>query len=349
MRICFVSDRIGPPYDEGIKNITFNLIRESALLHDVRLLTDSGTGVITNTSQLRLGRFCIGSHIWRELRRQADDLLIYVPFTSLTSASYLRLLALRLQSRASKIAIVGLQSRHFSFCDRLLLRLAAPQAIVVLSQLMQKELVGAGVPVIKFTPGVDVARFKPVPKETRDGLRAQYGLSNNDFVILHVGHLKKSRNLDPVIEAAATVGGRLVVVSSSTFRRETDRELVARLETAGAIILENEIPHIEEIYGMADCYAFPVIERTGATEVPLSVLEAMAVNIPVVTTRYGALPEIFPDDAANGFYYAKSVQEFVSAFERSRKQISVRTASMVNALSWRSTVAGLLRELAPEK
>ena len=49
------------------------------------------------------------------------------------------------------------------------------------------------------------------------------------------------------------------------------------------------IPEVEDIYRLSDLYLFLAESDTAAIEVPLSVLEAMACNLPVICTPFGGL------------------------------------------------------------
>jgi len=64
---------------------------------------------------------------------------------------------------------------------------------------------------------------------------------------------------------------------------------------------------------MADWYVFPVLKTDAAIETPLSVLEAMATNLPVLTTRFGSLPDTFQQD--EDFIFIKSPEDIVVALK----------------------------------
>jgi len=81
-----------------------------------------------------------------------------------------------------------------------------------------------------------------------------------------------------------------------------DATLIEELRAAGVRVIADFVPHVEELYQLADLYVFPCppdapAEQTPAIEVPLSVLEALACDLPVATTRFGGLPALFPADA----------------------------------------------------
>jgi len=63
---------------------------------------------------------------------------------------------------------------------------------------------------------------------------------------------------------------------------------------------------IEEFYQASDVYIFPVRNPTGSIDLPLSVLEALAVGLPVVSTRFGAIADMVPKEAPIMFYNSDS-------------------------------------------
>jgi glycosyltransferase involved in cell wall biosynthesis len=63
-------------------------------------------------------------------------------------------------------------------------------------------------------------------------------------------------------------------------------------------VLEGYQPRVEELYRLADCYVFPPVSTDHAIAMPLSVLEALASDLPVVSMRFGALAERFENSEA---------------------------------------------------
>ena len=109
--------------------------------------------------------------------------------------------------------------------------------------------------------------------------------------------------------------------------------LKKHLKASGVTIIQKHIDNIEEIYQMSDCYIFPVVERSGAVGFPLSVIEAMACNLPVVSMRFEALPYFLTD--GNGVYFVSSDAEMVSKVkEISRNCITNDNCLQAMDFSW---------------
>jgi glycosyltransferase involved in cell wall biosynthesis len=143
--------------------------------------------------------------------------------------------------------------------------------------------------------GVDNKRYCPCGNHEQSDLRAKYSLPASGTVLLHVGHIKRSRNIEWLIEVKRQLPDMSILVVGSTTTIQ-DKELRVLMENEGIIIIREYMPKIEELYQLADCYVFPVLKYNAAIETPLSVLEAMATNLPILTTRFGSLPDTFHED-----------------------------------------------------
>jgi glycosyltransferase involved in cell wall biosynthesis len=99
---------------------------------------------------------------------------------------------------------------------------------------------------------------------------------------------------------------QVVIVSSSSTPRDAigPKELKDKLKQAGITIVDRYIPDIEEIYQLSDCYVFPVKKESSAISLPLSILEARACGLPVLTTDFGSIQAFLDDDNGNILYSA---------------------------------------------
>jgi glycosyltransferase involved in cell wall biosynthesis len=117
--------------------------------------------------------------------------------------------------------------------------------------------------------------------------------------VTQVGHLRSRRNLDRFLAFQASGGYHTVVVASTSTPQ--DAQIKKALTAAGTMVIDTYVPNIEDIYRLSDLYLFLAESDTAAIELPLSVLEAMACNLPVVCTPFGGLRDFFP--AGHGLFY----------------------------------------------
>lgn len=138
--------------------------------------------------------------------------------------------------------------------------------------------------------GVNTSDFKPVSKDEKDRLKIQFGFAAGDRIVVSVGHLTKGRNLDLVMKISKSIDAKTVFVCGEF--KENDSDIVARLKTSGIVVFDNYIDRIQDIYSLSDCYLFPTRYSDSAIGMPLSILEALSCNIPVVSTKFGVIQEI---------------------------------------------------------
>jgi glycosyltransferase involved in cell wall biosynthesis len=154
-----------------------------------------------------------------------------------------------------------------------------------------------------------------------------------------VGHIKKNRNIEVLGAVQESGQAQTVLVGSTAF--EASKQIYRKLWKAGCIFIDGFIQNIEELYACVDVYIFPVkftaalptrYDEIGVIDMPLSVLEAMAANIPVITTAIPALTRVcgpgnglawFDGSAEDALHQLSIVQDGMSG-----------TRSKVKELAW---------------
>lgn len=298
MRVAVFSERLAPPFDEGIKNVTYNLLRRLGVEHSVMALTTGGADIpeLGVRDIPNVNRLLVNGQLAALLRDFRPQRICYIPTASMTLFSFIRAWVLGRYVPGAPVTMVALQPRRQGALARRLVPYIAPARVIVQSQ-ASAELLGYLGARVRFVPaGVDTERFHPVSPAEREALRRKYGLPTGRAIALHVGHIHAGRNVT-VLEALQRAGVAQTLLVGSTSTRQ-DLELAQQLQRAGVRVLTEYLPAVEEMYQLADLYVFPPApdmpaERTPAIEVPLSVLEAMACDLPVVSTRFGGLPALF--------------------------------------------------------
>jgi glycosyltransferase involved in cell wall biosynthesis len=317
MKICLLGD-FSQDLDEGYKNISHYLATQ---------LEKRASVLRLNVKQAATPGF------WRAALRYRPDILHVL--AQPTSASLVLLRALRLARPRAKAVVSALRTdRYFpdgriSATQRLVLALARPDLVIVQNERASELFSRLGCAVSSLPNGVDLERFKPASPAQRRELRLQHGLSPQAPVVFHAGHLMPSRNLlalRPLAEA-----GIQVAVAGSLYMG-TNQDYIQQLEAAGFRLFKGYQPQVEQLYALADCYIFPPGPATSIT-MPLSVLEAMACNLPVLTTRYSGLAQAFTPNESFRFLddegqLLATVQELIAERERST------TREMVRPFSW---------------
>jgi glycosyltransferase involved in cell wall biosynthesis len=211
--------------------------------------------------------------------------------------------------------------------------------VLVLSRESLSAVGSAGRGARRIPLGVDTGVFSPAEPGDRDRLRRAYGLGD-EKVILHVGHLRPGRNLELLGKLAAS-GARLgLITSSSTVADPRVREM---LEGSSIRLLNEYVEDIADAYRVADGYAFPTVSATDAIEIPLSVLEAMATNLPVVSMAFGGLPDILT--SGGGLFLCETEEEFVRSAGEMLTLEKVETRRKVMPLSWKHVAESIMTEI----
>ena len=152
---------------------------------------------------------------------------------------------------------------------------------------------------------IDTSQFVPVKGiDERNSLRRKYNLAIDDKVICFVGRLSEEKGVDKLLEAVADIPDdklKIIIVGSLIHNSNIADDYLVNLHRLAAIlkdrvIFTGYIPQIDvhEIYQMSDLAVLPSIWDEPAG---LTMVEALACGISVVTTDSGGIPEYMRDNA----------------------------------------------------
>jgi glycosyltransferase involved in cell wall biosynthesis len=342
-RIAIVSEDISAPVDEGFKKATVKLAAAiKDLIAETVVFTQAPSDAPIEARVLPGNKLLWNGSFGRGLKALDPDMILYVPQAAATPMSFARAAALRRQSGGKPVVMLSLQRRIYPAFLIPLIKLLAPDLILVLSTAGSELVRGIGCKVRRVPLGVDSDVFRPPEPGAKHELRGKYGLPEGP-IILHVGHISPGRNLE-VLRRIADDGRRVLVVSSTTTRRHAEVE--AMLHMPNVRLMDRYIEHIEEIYKLVDGYLFPTLSATDAIDIPLSVLEAMATNLPVVTTAFGGLPDLFT--SGDGLFICFTEDEVVRAAGEMLRTGTTATRDKVLGLSWSKAAADILEAMRAE-
>ena len=139
--------------------------------------------------------------------------------------------------------------------------------------------------------GVDVSHFSPGTPDERAAARRRFGCTEAEIVVGTVGHLRAEKNQARLIRAFSHLPGhvpaKLLLVGDGDLRAALTRQ-VHDLGLAGRVIFAGIVPDPVDCYRAMDLFAL----SSDTEQMPLAVLEAMGVGLPVLSTAVGDVREM---------------------------------------------------------
>lgn len=243
------------------------------------------------------GLFSLGTM----LREDYDIFHVHKPFDLPLGAAVRAL-------KGSKL-VLGSHGTDFFWGDRLFARRA--DALVSCSDFNGKEIERryGRRPAVIYN-GVDPEIFRPLPPDGE--IQKQLGLPpGQKNTIIYAGRLIGWKGIGELLRAVAILKDafplRLIIVgageSRPSWQNLSDQLGIAEKTTFTGFIPSQELPRY---YSLADVGVFPSLadETFG-----ISICEAMACKVPVVSTRVGGIPEVVEDGGTGFLVPPKSPQE----------------------------------------
>ena len=330
MKICLIGDFSGTP-DEGMKNLSKTIAGLLSLKHEVLKLSTRDVRKID---------------VIRRLKNFSPQIVHYLHGPTVRSFFLLRVLRMILGCKT----VASATRPYFSKCSRWLIMFLKSDLVLTQSEKFERFFKSQGCNVVFLPNGVDCNRFYPIDEQNRSRIRKELGLPEDKKILLHVGHIKENRQLN-IFEKLQQINGFQVVIVGGTTQKSNEK-LKYRLENAGIMVFHRYFDDVSIVYKAADMYVFPIRDtdddmpdaynQVGAIDLPLSVLEAMACNMPVITTRFGALPRLF--EPGNGFFYSKDDDETIHLIKSIPNILDCNTRKKVLPYHWENIVARIESE-----
>ena len=153
--------------------------------------------------------------------------------------------------------------------------------------------------------GIDMTRFGP-RAEARQRIRSELGIPQDAWVVGTVGRLAPEKDQCLLVEAVAPLldeRRQLVIVGDGPERAALEKSISATLRQK-YVHLPGACSNVDEMLA-----AFDVFALTSKTEgLPLVLLEAMATELPIVSSAVGGIPDVVRHDVT-GFLFPAGGRE----------------------------------------
>jgi glycosyltransferase involved in cell wall biosynthesis len=215
-------------------------------------------------------------------------------------------------------------------------RLAAQRidCFVAISAQVREALVARGIEerkIVSIPNGIDTRTFAPVDARRKLELRTALKLPADGRILVYTGRLSAAKGLLPLVSAWRELSPQhprahlLLVGSGEGSPDDCERELLDYVEAHGlapSVTLTGRVEKVSEYLQASDVFVF-ASESEGFG---LSLIEAMAVGLPVVTTRVGIAPELV-QPGVNGLLFAPRSPESLARALRWALECDAATAT----------------------
>jgi glycosyltransferase involved in cell wall biosynthesis len=168
-----------------------------------------------------------------------------------------------------------------------------PHVVAVSSEIRQQLLRYGARPerVVTILNGIDPERFRRDPARVASARRA-LGIGDDQFVVGSVGRLERQKRFDLLIDEFAALHRerphlRLIIAGDGSLR-EALQQQIARLGLVSACRLLGHRADVIELHHAMDLF----VQSSDYEGTPNAVLEAMALETPIVATDVGGTAEL---------------------------------------------------------
>jgi len=160
--------------------------------------------------------------------------------------------------------------------------------------------------------GIDIDRFRPDK------------MNHDDFNILSVARLVEKKGLDYLIDSCYLLKQRgidfkCILVGGGPL----ERTLSCKINEFGlknVVRMDGNLPQsqLDDLFRKADVFILPsIITENGDRDgIPVSLMEAMSMEIPVISTRVSGIPELIENGISGLLVEEKSSEELANAVTR---------------------------------
>ena len=161
--------------------------------------------------------------------------------------------------------------------------------------------------------GINLGIYRRVAKDKIIKLKQKYGITENDIVVGEVANLREMKGHKDVINAIPIIIQQYPNIRFFFAGKDaSDGEIERYAKAKGVdkyIVFAGYCDNIPEILSIFDIFILPSLWEG----LPTSIIEAMAIGLPIIASNVGGLPELI-DDGENGILIEpRSPQQLASS------------------------------------
>lgn len=310
--IMLITRPISPPWDEGSKKLAWQLASELDE-HNFHLLTSDSRDILNAPAHIRfrevysskeLNRIQQLRLLWflvsgREMAPIDIFHTLFVP--SLITSFVLK----NISGMRHRPSIQTVPSLYQGVRKADVKKLFFSDHIVTLSDWTAGKLRSFGIDnVTKINAGLDLREF--LPDENVRVSRADFGFQDDDILVLYSGELTRLGSLEMILDIIPGVLAKsknIKFVIACPTRLEADkrarRKAIEHVDGMGysdRVIFLGDVKTFSGLLNACDIFLYPVNDMSRKIDTPLTVLEALAMKLPVILTDLPPLNEIMRDE-----------------------------------------------------
>lgn len=143
--------------------------------------------------------------------------------------------------------------------------------------------------------GVDENTFNPIEARGRRIRKKKYGFAETDLLLGTVGRIDALKNQTLIIETISKLNYdntvKLIIIGDGKLRVDLERT-VKILNLEDRVIFLGERRDISELLSILDIFILPSLSEG----LPVCLIEAMAVGLPIIASDVGGIPELISNN-----------------------------------------------------
>ncbi len=332
MKILMVTRPVGEPWNEGGKNLAYNLAKniknnKIILLTKYKFNEKLPENIISektfSSSNKRKISFFDKLRLFKRILKNDDIDLYHIIFTP---ELYSSLILKNILKNKKSIQTIPTLINHKRFIKKLIFA----NKVVVLSDYSKNFLSEKGFDnIIKINPGINPDFFKPIKKDKE--LLSKLNLKDK-FVVLNPCELEPKRGTKIFTRSILELSNIKDIFFIFSYRKDDNKKYLKEKKYIISILNKNNLSNfifledfidIRKLISISDLVVYPVLNMKEKQEIPMILLESLSMKKPIIITDILPLNEILKSNCGRKIdkYDYKQLSKFILNLKEDSKMI----------------------------